>query len=82
MANPSTSIDRHRDEFRCLTRAGLGWADVLRADRGTPPLHLRLLLPLPIRIDGSKSAVGDEATCLYEGGHLLKRVTQIDPCRH
>jgi hypothetical protein len=47
-----------------------------------PPLHLRLLLPLPIRTDGSKSAVGDEAKCLYEGGHLLKRVTHIDPCRH
>jgi hypothetical protein len=46
-----------------------------------PPLHLRLLLPLPIRTDGSKSEVGDEATCLYAGGYLLKRVTQIDPCR-
>jgi hypothetical protein len=47
-----------------------------------PPLPLRLLLPLPIRTYGSKSAVGEEAMCLYEGGHLLKRVTQIDRCRH
>ena len=47
-----------------------------------PPLHLRLLLPLPIRTHGSKLAVGDEAKCLYEEGHLLKRVTHIDPCRH
>jgi len=47
-----------------------------------PPLHLRLLLPLPIRTEGRKSAVGDEAMCLYQGGHLLKRVTQIDRCRH
>jgi hypothetical protein len=47
-----------------------------------PPLLLRLLLPLPIRTDGSKSAVGDEAMCLYEGGHLLKRVTHVDACRH
>ena len=46
-----------------------------------PPLLLRLLLPRPIRTQGSKSAVGDEATCLYEGGHLLKRVTQIDKYR-
>jgi hypothetical protein len=45
------------------------------------PLHLRLLLPLPIRTHGSKSEVGDEATCLYAGGHLLKRVTQIEPGR-
>jgi hypothetical protein len=48
----------------------------------SPPLHLRLLLPLPIRTEGSKAAVGDEAMCLYQGGHLRKRVTQIDPHRH
>jgi len=47
-----------------------------------PPLHLRLLLPLPIGTEGSKLAVGDQATCLYKGGHLLKHVTKIDPCRN
>jgi hypothetical protein len=44
-----------------------------------PPLHLRLLLPLPIRTEGRKSEVADEARCVYQGGHLLKRVTQVDP---
>ncbi len=44
-----------------------------------PPLHLRLLLPVPIRTEGRKSEVGDEARCLYEGGHLIKRVTQVEP---
>jgi hypothetical protein len=43
-----------------------------------PPLHLRLLLPVPIRTVGKVSDVGDEATCLYEGGHLLKRITRIE----
>jgi len=43
-----------------------------------PPWHLRLLLPVPIGTDGKVSAVGDEATCLYEGGHLLKRITRIE----
>jgi hypothetical protein len=43
-----------------------------------PPLYLQWLLPRPIRTQGSKSAVGDQATCLYQGGHLLKRVTRID----
>ena len=43
-----------------------------------PPLHLRLLLPVPIRTEGRVSEVGDEARCLYEGGHLLKRITRID----
>ena len=47
----------------------------------SPPLHLRLLLPLPIRADGSKLAVDGQARCLYEGGHLLKRVTHIEPSR-
>jgi len=45
---------------------------------GRPPWHLRLLLPVPIRNVGRVSEVGDEATCLYEGGHLLKRITRIE----
>jgi hypothetical protein len=43
-----------------------------------PPLHLRLLLPVPIRTEGRISEVGDEVTCLYVGGHLLKRITRIE----
>jgi polyketide cyclase/dehydrase/lipid transport protein len=46
-----------------------------------PPLHLRMLLPVPIRTIGRKTQVGDEAKCLYEGGHLIKRITQIDAGR-
>jgi hypothetical protein len=47
-----------------------------------PPLHLRLLLPVPVGTVGRKSVVGDEAKCLYQSGHLVKRVTRIDPGRH
>ena len=43
-----------------------------------PPLALRLLMPLPIRTEGRKTEVGDEARCLCVGGHLIKRVTQIE----
>jgi hypothetical protein len=46
-----------------------------------PPFYLRWLLPVPIRTEGRKSEVGDEALCLYEGGHLIKRVTQVEPGR-
>jgi hypothetical protein len=46
-----------------------------------PPFYLQLMLPRPISTQGAKSAVGDQAICLYEGGRLLKRVTQIDHCR-
>lgn len=49
------------------------------ADR--PPLPLRILLPSPIRTEGRKTEVGDEARCLYTGGYLLKRVTRIDEGR-
>jgi hypothetical protein len=47
-----------------------------------PPWYLRLLLPRPLGTEGAKSAVGDEAKCQYESGHLVKRVTQITPYRH
>lgn len=43
-----------------------------------PPLHLRLLLPVPRRVVGRVHKVGDELTCLYEGGDLLKRITRIE----
>ncbi|MGH7145070.1 MAG: SRPBCC family protein [Planctomycetota bacterium] len=43
-----------------------------------PPWFLRLLLPVPIRTEGRKSEVGDEARCLYETGWLLKRVTGVE----
>jgi hypothetical protein len=43
-----------------------------------PPLLLRFLLPVPIRTEGRKSEVGDEALCLYHGGHLVKRVTDVE----
>ena len=46
-----------------------------------PPLHLRLLLPVPIETNGRKSEPGDEARCLYEGGYLIKRVTEVEPGR-
>jgi len=81
MAPPSTSI---------VTRMNFAappeqvWGGLLFYEQidEPPPLYLRMLLPLPIRTDGAKSAIGDEATCLYEGGYLLKRVTHIDPGVH
>lgn len=42
-----------------------------------PPLHLRWLLPVPLGTEGRKTAVGDEAKCLYEGGFLVKRVVRV-----
>jgi hypothetical protein len=47
-----------------------------------PPLLLRLLLPAATRAEGRKSAVGDQTRCLYEQGHLVKRITSVDPARH
>ena len=42
-----------------------------------PPFYLRLLLPVPIGTEGKTSKIGNEAKCLYEGGYLLKRTTNI-----
>jgi hypothetical protein len=42
-----------------------------------PPLLLRLLLPVPLGVEGNRSGIGDEVRCVYASGHLLKRVTQI-----
>ena len=81
MAHPSTSVVT-RMEFAAVPERvwrGLMYYEQIEEP---PPLYLRLLLPLPIGTEGSKSKVGDEATCLYEGGHLRKRVTQVDACRH
>jgi hypothetical protein len=50
--------------------------------RLSPPIYLRLLLPAPLRTEGRGAAVGDETKCVYDKGHLLKRVTRIDPWRH
>ena len=43
-----------------------------------PPLLLLLLLPRPLGTRGSKASVGDQATCLYDRGHLIKQATRID----
>ena len=47
-----------------------------------PPLALRLFLPVPKGTQGRKSQIGDESRCLYEGGHLVKRITRIEHGRH
>jgi hypothetical protein len=47
-----------------------------------PPLYLRVLLPVPIGTEKTSSAVGTRVLCSYEGGHLVKRITEIDPRRH
>jgi hypothetical protein len=41
------------------------------------PLLLRHFVPIPIGTQGSKSEVGSDVKCRYEGGHLLKHVTRI-----
>jgi hypothetical protein len=46
-----------------------------------PPLHLRLLLPVPIGTEKTDSKVGVKVRCSYERGHLVKRITEIDPKR-
>jgi hypothetical protein len=43
-----------------------------------PPLHLRWLLPVPLRSEGRVVEAGDEVKCWYEQGLLRKRFSHIE----
>ena len=46
-----------------------------------PPWLLKLSLPRPVRTEGSSARVGDVKRCVYEKGHLSKRITHVDSNR-
>lgn len=46
-----------------------------------PLWFLRIFLPRPIRTEGEKTQVGAIVRCTYDGGHLLKRITAVEPAR-
>jgi hypothetical protein len=54
------------------------WASILFYEQvdHAPPWLLTLALPRPVRAQGSKAAVGDVQRCIYENGHVVKRVTR------
>ena len=66
--------------LRFCASTGQVWDGLMFYEQITrrPPFHLRLLLPSPVRAEGRRSDVGDETRCVYDKGHLLKRVTRID----
>jgi hypothetical protein len=41
----------------------------------------RLVLPRAVRSDGDKGTVGNVVRCVYESGHLMKRITAVQPER-
>jgi hypothetical protein len=46
-----------------------------------PRRFLRMFLPQPVRTEGDKTKVGALVRCIYDGGHLLKRITVAQPAR-
>jgi hypothetical protein len=42
----------------------------------------RFVLPRALRSEGDKSKVGNIVRCVYEGGHLIKRITAVEPERY
>src|SRR5207245_2048725 len=66
-------------------RASLGkaWDGILFYEQveHEPPWLLTLALPRPVRAEGSKAKVGDVQRCIYENGHLIKKVTRCEPGR-
>jgi hypothetical protein len=83
-ADPPAGRDRVVTKLRFNCTPEKAWQNLMFYEQieRRPPLHLLALLPKPIRTEGRKSEVGDVATCLYEGGHLLKRVDKIEENRY
>lgn len=48
---------------------------------GPRPLALRMGLPRPLRTVGVPRRVGAKTQCIYEGGYLVKRTTELVPER-
>ncbi len=46
---------------------------------GRPPFPLRVFMPCPVRTDGSKTSIGATVRCIYDGGDMVKRITDIKP---
>jgi len=46
-----------------------------------PPWLLKLSLPRPVRTEGHSGQVGDVKRCVYEKGHLSKRITGVETNR-
>jgi hypothetical protein len=49
--------------------------------RHPPPLILRIGLAHPLFTSGSSQRVGDVKSCIYNKGHITKRITAIEPAR-
>jgi hypothetical protein len=46
---------------------------------GRAPLLLRGMLTQPLRSEGAKTHVGAMVRCIYKAGHLVKRITVVEP---
>ena len=59
------------------------WKQILFYEEisATPPLLLRALIPRPLHTSGDKTTPGSTILCTYRRGHLLKRITALDPSR-
>ena len=82
-ASPSPEFDVVTTQMVFNTPPARTWEQLMFYEQidAPPPFYLRMLLPVPIRTEGRKSQVGDQALCIYKEGHLIKRVTQVEPGR-
>ena len=46
-----------------------------------PPFLLRLALPRPVGTTGGKTKVGETSRCVYENGHLVKKISEREEGR-
>ena len=59
------------------------WKQILFYEEisATPPLLLRALIRRPLHTSGDKTTPGSIILCTYQRGHLLKRITALEPSR-
>jgi hypothetical protein len=80
--SPERSASISTESVFAATAAGTWDATVFYEDIEHPsPWLLRLVLPRPVRSEGPKDVVGSVVRCTYEAGHLLKRITEVEPAR-
>lgn len=60
------------------------WESLLTYERviERPRWPLRLLLPVPVAVEGPMTEVGDLARCAYSRGWFVKRITTVDAPSH
>ena len=82
-SEPAPGIDQVTTHLRLGAAPEIVWTALMFYEDvpRRPWLLLRLFLPRPVRSEGNKQQVGCLVRCTYDRGHLIKRITAVEPAR-